>query len=220
MIFFKSKKDTISKKQLQSLQDRLESLRHTIRHKRERAQAAFESILASIEQARGVPGLEHLASQLAELGQIFAIGNKTLKENPEKEIVAFEKTDEELALEDIFAAMQSLALSQDRNSKLKAAMLKEELKRMLFSQYAKTGKHPGDWTKTVHMTDLIELLRLPRLAILTQHFESPAVFLDQSLKIAEQSVSMRNLDAFVDNQTIDAKGLNTAAKSKDTSQSL
>ncbi len=219
MIFFKNKKNT-SAKELQSLQSRLEALRQTIQEKRQKAQRAFDKLLEAIEKTKGIEGLEHLSDQLAELGQIFTAGKETLKAHPEKEIIAFQKTDAELALEDIFAAMESLARSKERKDSIKAAMLKEELKHMMLARYANSRNHPGDWTKTVTSNDLVELLQKSSVRVMSQHFESPQVFLEQSLHLAQETVSLRDLKAFMPNQASDAKGLNNAPTSKGQQQGV
>ncbi len=219
MIFF-NKKKKIAAKELQSLEDKLQTLRLTIQMKRERAREAFEKILIAIERTKGIEGLEHLSGKLAELGQVFTEGKKTLAEKPEKEIVAFEKTEAELAIEDIFEAMESLVNAREHKEKLKAAMLKEELKRMMILRYANAKNHPGDWTKTVTSGDLVELLQKSEFNVITQHFESPQLLLDESIRLAQESVSMRDLKAFVSHQGADAKGLNVSQASKSTGQGI
>lgn len=218
MIFF-NKKKKLAEKELASLQEKLDALRNSIQAKRERAQQAFADILVAIERVQGIEGLDHLQGKLAELGKIFSDGQKILTENPDKEIVAFEKTEAELALEDIFEAMESLVNAREHKQKIKAAMLKEELKRMMIARYANAKNHPGDWTKTVQSADLIELLQQSTFNVITQHFESPKFLLDESIRLAQESVNMRDLKAFIQNPQADAKGLN-ANQGKNQQQSI
>lgn len=218
MIFFKKKR--ISDKELKSLQNKLEALRVSIREKRDRARKAFDELLIAIERTKGIEGLEHLSEKLAELGQVFTAGQNILSEKPEKEIVAFEKTEEELALEDILAAMESLLNAHERKEKIKAALLKEELKRMMIARYAQSKNHPGDWTKVVTSGDLIELLQNARFEMAVSHFESPKMLLEESLRLAQESVSMRDLKAFMPNQSTDAKGINANTPNQNKQQSV
>lgn len=213
MFWNKKNGNNLSEKQLQELQERIEAIRTRIQQKREQAKAAFEKLLQAIEKSKGIPGLEHLAEQLGELGQIFMEGKKTLEEHPDKEVVAFEKTESELALEDILEAMESMALSQDKKTMLSAKLLKERLKQIMFAKFAQQNNHPSDWTKSVSSGDMLEMLQSAEISTTINRFESPMHFLQQSIMLAEESVGLKKQDTILKNQEFDARG--AGAKKQD-----